>query len=111
MKRILAVVCLLSMQVAATAAEGPHPWIVPAPRLVKETYFSNLQDGASIETPFLLKFGLTGVGIATINGVAGGTGHHHLLVNRELPLDFTKPLKTFVLFAPVSMEGVPAGNL
>ena len=53
MKRILAVLCLLSMQAVATAAEGPHPWVVPAPRLVKETYFSNLQDGASIETPFL----------------------------------------------------------
>lgn len=69
-----------------------HPWLVPAPRLVKETYFSNLRDGASIETPFLLKFGLTGFGLAPIVKRVAGAGHHHLLVNRDLPMDFSKPL-------------------
>ena len=109
MKRILAVLCLLSMQAVATAAEGPHPWVVPAPRLVKETYFSNLQDGASIETPFLLKFGLTGMGIAPIVKPVAMTGHHHLLVNRELPLDFSKPLpfnEQYIHFGKGQMETV-----
>lgn len=109
MKRILAVLCLLSMQAVATAAEGPHPWVVPAPRLVKETYFSNVQDGASIETPFLLKFGLTGMGIAPIVKPVAMTGHHHLLVNRELPLDFSKPLpfnEQYIHFGKGQMETV-----
>ena len=92
MKRILAVLCLFSAHVLALAADGLHPWVVPAPRLLKETYFTNLKDGASIETPFLLKFGLTGMGIAPIVKPVAMTGHHHLLVNRELPLDFSKPL-------------------
>ena len=74
------------------SAEPLHPWLVPAPRLVKETYFSNLKGGALIETPFLLKFGLTGMGLAPIVKPVAKAGHHHLLVNRELPMDFAKPL-------------------
>ena len=72
---------------AVAAADGVHPWVVPPPRLNKSAYFSNLSDGASIETPFLLKFGLTGIGIAPIVKPVKGTGHHHLLVNRDLPMD------------------------
>lgn len=109
MKRALAVVCLFAIHAIAPAAENLHPWVVPAPRLVKETYFSNLQDGASIETPFLLKFGLTGMGIAPIVKPVAMTGHHHLLVNRELPLDFSKPLPfndQYIHFGKGQMETV-----
>ncbi len=69
-----------------------HPWLVNAPRFIKETYFSNLTEGASIETPFILKFGLTGMGLAAIDKAVSKTGHHHLLINRGLPTDFSKPL-------------------
>jgi hypothetical protein len=109
MKRILAVLGLLCAQAVAFAADGLHPWVVPAPRLLKETYFSNLQDGASIETPFLLKFGLTGMGIAPIVKPVAMTGHHHLLVNRDLPLDFSKPLPfndQYIHFGKGQMETV-----
>ena len=109
MKRALAVVCLLAIHAVASAAENLHAWVVPAPRLVKETYFSNLQDGASIETPFVLKFGLTGMGIAPIVKPVAMTGHHHLLVNRELPLDFSKPLPfndQYIHFGKGQMETV-----
>jgi len=91
------------------AAETVHPWVVPPPRLNKTAYFSNLSDGASIETPFLLKFGLTGIGIAPIVKAVKGTGHHHLLVNRDLPMDFSKPLpfdKQYIHFGKGQMETV-----
>ena len=91
----LALISLLAACLAAPpvgAAEPLHPWLVPAPRNAKEAYFSNLQDGASIETPFLLKFGLTGTGLAPIVKPVANAGHHHLLVNRDLPMDFNKPL-------------------
>ena len=90
-------------------ADGVHAWVVPAPRLLKETYFSNLRDGDSIETPFLLKFGLTGMGIAPIVKPLPMTGHHHLLVDRDLPLDFTKPLpfnEQYIHFGKGQMETV-----
>ena len=94
---------------AARAADALHPWVVPAPRLAKEAYFSNLKDGASIETPFVLKFGLTGMGLAPIVKPVAKTGHHHLLVNRDLPMDFSQPLPfndQYIHFGKGQMETV-----
>jgi hypothetical protein len=108
MNRFIAALCLVACSFTATA-DGLHPWIVPAPRLLKETYFSNVRDGDSIETPFVLKFGLTGMGLAPIVQPVPMTGHHHLLVNRELPLDFTKPLPfndQYIHFGKGQMETV-----
>lgn len=46
-------------------------------------YFINIADGDSVSSPFLIQFGLSGMGV----GPAGtadwdNVGHHHLLVNR-----------------------------
>ena len=104
----LALAALLGLP-AARAADTPHPWVVPSPQLKKEAYFSNLADGATIETPFVLKFGLSGVGLAPIVKPVAKTGHHHLLVNRELPLDFDKPLPfndQYIHFGKGQMETV-----
>jgi Domain of unknown function (DUF4399) len=93
----------------ASASDTLHPWVVPAPRLVKEAYFSNLTDGASIETPFVLRFGLTGMGLAPITQPVAKTGHHHLLINRDLPMDFTQPLPfddRYIHFGKGQMETV-----
>lgn len=88
-----------------------HPWMVTSPRLNSEAYLVNLQDGAKIETPYLLKFGLSGGwGISPIvSPVKGKGGHHHLLVNRELPLDFKQPLpfnEQYIHFGKGQMETV-----
>jgi hypothetical protein len=107
--RLLALsLCMLALADAAVA-QTLHPWQVPAPRLSQQAHFTNLQDGASIETPFVLKFGLTGFGIAPITKPQAKTGHHHLLINRELPLDFNKPLpfdEQYVHFGKGQMETV-----
>lgn len=96
----------------ASAPSGlQHPWVAPVPRLTPEAYFTNVESGARIETPFLLKFGLSGGwGIAPIvSPVAGRAGHHHLLVNRDLPLDFKQPLPfndQYIHFGKGQMEAV-----
>ena len=78
---------------AAAAADERHPWIAsPAAVQPPSTYFVNLRDGDRIETPYVVKFGLSRYGIAPIVGSVPNTGHHHLLVNRDLPLDFKEPL-------------------
>ncbi len=71
-----------------------HPWQAAVPRLTPEAYFTNLSNGDKIETPFVVKFGLSGGwGLAPIaKPVSGKSGHHHLLVNRDLPLDFKQAL-------------------
>ena len=99
----------LTPALAQTPGPSPHPWLASAPRLAQQTHFTNLQDGAKIETPFLVTFGLTGMGIAPITKAQGKTGHHHLLINRDLPLDFNQPLpfnEQYVHFGKGQMETV-----
>ena len=71
-----------------------HPWQALVRQGTADVYFLNLEDGAKIETPFKLDFGLAGAwGLAPITSPsAGKSGHHHLFVNRDLPLDFKKAL-------------------
>ena len=93
------------------AARTLHPWEAAMPRLTAEAYFTNLKNGDSIETPYLLKFGLSGGwGLAPITKVARSkSGHHHLLVNRELPLDFKQALPfndQYIHFGKGQMETV-----
>lgn len=76
-----------------------------------EAYFTNLKSGDRIETPYVLKFGLSGGwGLAPISKPMGGkSGHHHLLVNRDLPLDFKAALpfnEQYIHFGKGQMETV-----
>ena len=106
MRLVLAAAALLAI---ASLAKADTSWRVPPPRLAQYTHFTNLEDNASIETPFVLKFGLTGMGLAPITKAQAHTGHHHLLINRELPLDFDKPLPfndQYIHFGKGQMETV-----
>lgn len=114
--RVLFLLAGLAACAAANAAPN-HPWLSSPLRAPQpETYFSNLKDGAQIETPFVLKFGLSRYGLAPITKVVQHAGHHHLLVDRDLPLDFDKPLPfnaQYVHFGKGQMETVldfPPGN-
>jgi hypothetical protein len=98
---------------AATAAApaesepAPHPWVVPPPSRAPETYFTNLRNGDSREAPFVARFGLSMRGIVPAGLVAGNAGHHHLLINQPLPLDFTRPLpftEKYIHFGKGQME-------
>ena len=85
-----------------------HPWVVPSSRSA-ETYFTNLKDGATLETPFVARFGLSMRGLVPAGKTAGRAGHHHLLVNQALPLDFKKPLPftdQYIHFGKGQMEMV-----
>ncbi|MDX1442204.1 MAG: DUF4399 domain-containing protein [Gammaproteobacteria bacterium] len=56
-----------------------------------ELYFITPSDGAVIEGPVTVKFGLKGMGIAPAGVQRDGTGHHHLLIDTGLP-DLDKPI-------------------
>ena len=45
-------------------------------------YFGNLQDGATVKSPFKVTFGLSGMGVAPAGTEKANTGHHHLFVDR-----------------------------
>ena len=87
----------------------PHPWVTVPPARSPESYFTNIEDGEVRESPFVLRFGLSMRGIVPAGKTAGRAGHHHLLVNQPLPLDFTKPLpftEKYIHFGKGQMETV-----
>ncbi len=112
----LALLLLTAIAAAPALAQTPppatsHPWQAAPPRLTAEAYFTNLKDGDRIETPYLLKFGLSGGwGLAPIAQPGRAkSGHHHLLVNRDLPLNFKEALPfndQYIHFGKGQMETV-----
>src|SRR4030095_16743718 len=84
-----------------------HPWVVPPPSWSPDAYFTNLKDGMTLESPFGARFGLSLRGIVPAGKTAGKAGHHHLLINQPLPLDFAKPLpftEHYIHFGKGQME-------
>ena len=95
----------------ASALSRLHQWQAPLQNTTADAYFVNLEDEAKIETPYRVEFGLGGGwGLAPISSeVKGKSGHHHLLVNRDLPLDFKKSLPfndQYIHFGKGQMETV-----
>ena len=77
---LLALVCSAAFADQAPAPAGAVVYIVrPAA-------------GARVKSPVTVVFGLTGMGIAPAGVKFDNTGHHHLLIDTELPADLTQPL-------------------
>jgi hypothetical protein len=57
-----------------------------------EVYIISPKDGATVKSPVLVQFGLKGMGIAPAGVKFDGAGHHHLLVDSELPANMGLPL-------------------
>jgi hypothetical protein len=57
-----------------------------------EVYIVSPADGAKIKGPVTVVFGLKGMGVAPAGIKLENTGHHHLLVDSELPTDLSQPL-------------------
>ena len=72
---------------AAPAAEAAAPADLtskPAPEGAK-VFFAELKDGAEVTSPVLVKFGATGIDIAPAGEDKPNSGHHHLIIDAELP--------------------------
>jgi hypothetical protein len=49
-------------------------------------YIISPKDGATVSSPFVVRFGLSGMGVAPAGVDKPNTGHHHLLIDlEELP--------------------------
>jgi hypothetical protein len=80
---------LLASPVLATAQETA-PAAMPRTAAPQNalTYFLSPADGATVTSPFTIRFGLRGMGVAPAGVTTPNTGHHHLLVDVEtLPPD------------------------
>ena len=56
----------------------------PAPAEAK-AYIIAPEDGAEVSSPVLVRFGLSGMGVAPAGTQKEMTGHHHLLIDTDLP--------------------------
>ena len=57
-----------------------------------ELYFVEPNDGATVNGPVKIVFGLSGMGVAPAGIDFPNTGHHHLLVDLENLPDLAKPI-------------------
>lgn len=54
--------------------------------------FSNLRDGYRVASPVFVQFAVRGMGVAPAGVAKDGTGHHHVLVDKPLPLNVTQQI-------------------
>ena len=73
----------------AVAGMTPAAAQTPSPAGAK-IYFINLKDGAEVTSPFLVQFGLSGMGVAPAGVEKPNTGHHHLIIDATLSADEMK---------------------
>jgi hypothetical protein len=50
-----------------------------------EVYFISPKDGESVTSPVTVRFGLKGMGVAPAGIAFDNSGHHHLIIDSELP--------------------------
>lgn len=72
MKQIIAAT-LLSLSSALTLAADAR------------VYFIEPSNGAIVSSPVSIKFGLSGMGVAPAGVDKSNTGHHHLIIDNNLP--------------------------
>jgi len=87
MKSWLAVLSLSFVAVVASADAPPRSPSPPGAAV----YFISPADGAVVSSPFTVRFGLRGMGIAPAGVDFPNTGHHHLLVDTDVT-DWSQPL-------------------
>ncbi|HEY0767237.1 MAG TPA: DUF4399 domain-containing protein [Steroidobacteraceae bacterium] len=57
-----------------------------------EVYIISPKDGAKVQAPVRVQFGLKGMGIAPAGVKFDNSGHHHLLLDTDAPADLGAPL-------------------
>lgn len=67
---------------APPAAATPAPAAAPAPAATTGTVsIIEPANGATVSSPFKVKFGAEGVKVEPAGAIVAGSGHHHLLIN------------------------------
>jgi len=75
------VIAMLLLTGVALASDLPRTAAPPD----AELYFISPRDGETVTSPVTVRFGLRGMGVAPAGLAMADTGHHHLLIDTELP--------------------------
>jgi hypothetical protein len=82
----VAAAVMLAATVAADAQDR-----TPSPAGAK-VYIISPKNGATVKSPFTVKFGIKGMTLAPAGEKTENSGHHHLLIDIDPPADLSKPL-------------------
>jgi hypothetical protein len=85
MRNLILATLLLAAPLALAADRTPSP-------AGAEVYIIAPKDGAKIHGPVTVQFGLKVMGVAPAGVKFDNTGHHHLLVDADVPTDLSLPL-------------------
>ena len=80
---------LTLLAVFAVVGLTPVAAQTPSPTGAK-VYFINLKDDDTVSSPFLVQFGLSGMGVAPAGVEKPNTGHHHLLIDTTMTAEQMK---------------------
>src|SRR6266481_5586510 len=75
--------------VSAVAFAMPAAAQTPSPAGAK-VYIINLKDGDTVSSPFVVQFGLSGMGGAPAGVEKPNTGHHHLVIDTTMTAEQMK---------------------
>ena len=78
---LFATVALLVAALAWAEAAVPR---TPRPAQAR-LYFITPEDGATVSSPVVIRFGLSGMGVAPAGVATPDTGHHHLIIDADVP--------------------------
>ena len=92
----LALLALAFGAVAVAQTPAPAAGATALPRTASpagaKVYIVSPKEGAKIKGPVTVVFGLSGMGVAPAGVQMENTGHHHLLIDADLPKDLGAPL-------------------
>ncbi len=88
-RRILLLAAVTSLPLTLPRAAGAKGQPAPKDALV---YFIWPQDGATIKGAFWCRFGLRGMGVTHAGDNFQNSGHHHLLIDVNEPLNPDEPI-------------------
>jgi Domain of unknown function (DUF4399) len=95
-RTLLVATALATAATAIAQAPAVQPMTASLPRTTSpanaRVYIISPQNGAKIKGPVTVVFGLSGMGIAPAGTQVENTGHHHLLIDTDLPADVGLPL-------------------
>ena len=96
-QKLLAAAALVTLAgISAAQAPAPAAAATGLPRTASpagaKLYIVSPADGATVKGPFTVVFGLAGMGIAPAGVQFENAGHHHLLIDTDLPKDVGMPL-------------------
>lgn len=115
MRTIAPILSLLLLAGSALAQETPALPRTPAPEAAA-VYFIAPADGTTVSSPFVVRFGLRGMGVAPAGVQAPNTGHHHLLIDVDtpppegLPLPATDQIRHFGMGQTEAELSLPPGR-